>query len=45
MLHRPTGPEGRLIVALDTPDIARAEALTERLPLAINMISAAFAVQ
>lgn len=27
MLHRPIGPEGRLIGALDTPDIARAEAL------------------
>lgn len=27
MLHRPNGPEGRLIVALDTPQLARAEAL------------------
>lgn len=27
MLHRPTGPQGRLIVAIDTPDIARADVL------------------
>ena len=27
MLHRPTGPESRVIVALDTPDLARAEVL------------------
>lgn len=27
MLNRPTGPEGRLIVALDTPELARAEVL------------------
>ncbi|WP_424812832.1 orotidine-5'-phosphate decarboxylase [Roseococcus sp. YIM B11640] len=27
MLSRPTGPEGRLIVAIDTPTLARAEAL------------------
>lgn len=27
MLNRPAGPEGRIIVALDTPDLARAEAL------------------
>lgn len=27
MLHRPSGPAGRLIVALDTPELAHAEAL------------------
>ena len=27
MLHRPNGPKGRLIVALDTPELTRAEAL------------------
>ena len=30
MLHRPTGPEGRLIVALDTPKLETAEALAGR---------------
>jgi orotidine-5'-phosphate decarboxylase len=30
MLHRPHGPQGRLIVALDTPELARAEALAGR---------------
>jgi len=38
MLHRPTGPEGRLIVALDTPDILRAEALTAAVKPAAGLV-------
>ncbi|MDB5415061.1 MAG: orotidine 5-phosphate decarboxylase [Rubritepida sp.] len=38
MLSRPIGPQGRLIVALDTPDLARAEALAMQVAPAAGLL-------
>ncbi|MBX9748480.1 MAG: orotidine-5'-phosphate decarboxylase [Roseococcus sp.] len=38
MLHRPTGPQGRLIVALDTPHLPHAEALARQVAPAAGLV-------
>lgn len=38
MLHRPSGPGGRLIVALDTPELTRAEALAGQVAPASGLV-------